>query len=447
MSIPKADINRLSSGELSYELLIRGLTDVGSVDQMRKTLRSLLKLESEGSPVEYPPYSILFNVDHTQLLLLCDEIESLLEDFDGFSRTDSDKISAKINFALRRFNKSNPQSNEDNVLKSRVLIRILNLKSDFERKIKRHERSLLNQSLGVPDLDLIDNSDDSSASDTDAEPIPSSVPLVSTSPHPKITVPISKWNVKFSGEPTGLSLSAFLIRIDELKQARGATDSDLYNSAIDLFEGKALIYFRAMKKSVNSWKSLVQAIRKEFQPPDFNDRLFDEIKSRTQGPQESMGMFVACLENMFDRLTIQVRPATRLKIMLNNVAPFYQTQLGLHKIQSTDELLEIGKMLEARKTAVESFRAPPRRSNRLLEPDLAYLDTAPVVSADVIQSPFHNTFSSKKNLTCFNCKKAGHLFRACSEAKNKFCFRCGLHGHTVKTCPNCFKPENSNRRY
>lgn len=36
MSPPKYEVNRLAAEELVYELAIRGLTDVGTVDVMRK---------------------------------------------------------------------------------------------------------------------------------------------------------------------------------------------------------------------------------------------------------------------------------------------------------------------------------------------------------------------------------------------------------------------------
>jgi hypothetical protein len=58
----------------------------------------------------------------------------------------------------------------------------------------------------------------------------------------------------------------------------------------------------------------------QFQPADYNDRLFDEIRRRTQGPDESIAMFAAVMDNMFDRVTVRVPEATRLKIILKNLA-------------------------------------------------------------------------------------------------------------------------------
>jgi hypothetical protein len=102
---------------------------------------------------------------------------------------------------------------------------------------------------------------------------------------------------------------------------------------------------------------LVALLRNQFQPADYNDRLFDEIHRRTQGPDESIAMFATVMDNMFDRVTVKVPEATCLKIIQKNLAPYYQNQLGL----SLDQLLEAGRVLEARKASVASYVQPMRR--------------------------------------------------------------------------------------
>jgi hypothetical protein len=119
---------------------------------------------------------------------------------------------------------------------------------------------------------------------------------------------------------------------------------------------------------------LVALLRNQFQPADYNDRLFEEIRRRTQGPDESIAMFAAVMDNMFDRVTVRVPEATRLKIILKNLAPYYQNQLGLSPITSRDQLLEASRLLEARKASVECYVQPTRRRGQIcLEPDLAYV--------------------------------------------------------------------------
>lgn len=101
--------------------------------------------------------------------------------------------------------------------------------------------------MGIPDLDLVNISN----SDTDSHN-----DIVHS---PKVRYkPVSKWNIKFSGEMKieNFSLSAFLERVEETRIARNVTEQDLFNSAIDLFSGKALIWYRSIRKTVRDWPAL-----------------------------------------------------------------------------------------------------------------------------------------------------------------------------------------------
>ncbi|KAK9688531.1 Retrotransposon gag protein [Popillia japonica] len=141
-----------------------------------------------------------------------------------------------------------------------------------------------------------------------------------------------RWNLKYSGDNSGLSLNAFLERVEELMLARNVTKEQVFRSAIDLFSSRALIWYRANRKALSDWDELVVALREEFQVPDYDERLFDEIRKRTQGPNESISMFVSVMTNLFSRLSIKIPESNRLKMMCKNLSPFYQSQLGLTDI-------------------------------------------------------------------------------------------------------------------
>lgn len=95
-------------------------------------------------------------------------------------------------------------------------------------------------------------------------------------------VPVCKWNLKFDGVCKELSVDAFLERVDKLRIARQVSKSDLFNSALDLLNGKPLIWFCAAKKKCQDWDTLTGLLKEEFQPPEYDDRPLDEIKRRTQ---------------------------------------------------------------------------------------------------------------------------------------------------------------------
>jgi hypothetical protein len=133
-------------------------------------------------------------------------------------------------------------------------VSLLNLHSTANSKARRRERSSLNQSASVVDVDLMEGSgDETSSTDDDVDvavgtpvaPRAASSPTVQRPP----AVPISNWNVKYSGDDRDMSLSAFLARVEELMVARHPTRQDIFDCAFDLFSGKALIWYRANRKN------------------------------------------------------------------------------------------------------------------------------------------------------------------------------------------------------
>jgi hypothetical protein len=440
----KFEVNRLASDELSYELEIRGIVGLATVAEMRKTLRNLLRLEKSPTPLTYPDHPYTFEEDVTAVAQKLDEIGGLVESFEGVRDATYAKIISKIAHALGRVNKSRATEAAEESRKSRLIVSLLNLHSTANSKARRRERSSLNQSAGVVDVDLMEGSgDETSSADDDVDgavgtpvtPRAASSPTVQRPP----SVPISKWNVKYSGDDRDMSLSAFLARVEELMVARHATKQDLFDCAIDLFSGKALIWYRANRKNATEWNSLVTLLRGQFQPADFNDRLFDEIRQRTQGSDETIGLYLAVIDGLFDRLTIKVAEPVRLKIILRNLSPFYQSQISVHPVRSRDELLGVGRVLEASKASVESFVPPVTRKNRkFLEPDLAYVSSGPSTAAIAsTDEPSSSAAPNRQNVTGCNCQKLGHIRSECPAPKKLLCYRCGKPDHTVRNCPNC----------
>ncbi|GLV46530.1 hypothetical protein CBL_20855, partial [Carabus blaptoides fortunei] len=99
----------------------------------------------------------------------------------------------------------------------------------------------------------------------------------------KSSFPVHKWNVKYDGE-SGLSI--FLERVDEHSSSRGITKQQLFASAVELFTGNALTWFRAKRNTFSTWKQLTTALRETFLPCDYEFNLWDEIRNRTQGSDE-----------------------------------------------------------------------------------------------------------------------------------------------------------------
>lgn len=438
----KFEINRLCKDDLAYELKIRGIDEVTTIESMRKSLRLLLKLEKNPSFV-LPKYPFKFEEDQTAIGKQITDIKTLLGTFADLKVSkDYKKIETKILHTIGRVNRSLAVSTEQRSIKSQFLVQLVTLQSDLQTKAKSFKiSSTMSSHVMEMSLHTFQNalSDvETSDTDSDREPV---TPFVKS-------VPVLKWDVKFSGDVRHMSVNSFLERVDELRVARNVSKQQLLCTAIDLFVGSALIWYRANRHSFNTWDELVDGLKLEFLPVGYEEKLLEEIKRRTQGPHEPIGIYLAVMSSLFNRLRVKFSEEARVHLLLRNISPFYQTQLGLVDVKSVAELLRLCRRLEERKESVEAY-VPPPRNRTAVEPDLAYFytDYSPAstyrqnehsasTSRFARQQSAHNVDVMQENpRSCWNCGRVGHLSSKCREPRKKHCFKCGKPNVTVYSCP------------
>ncbi|KAK9678909.1 Retrotransposon gag protein [Popillia japonica] len=246
------------------------------------------------------------------------------------------------------------------------------------------------------------------------------------------TVPVWKWNLKFSGTRNSLSVGAFLQRVDELSSARRIDEQQLFALALDLFEGNALKWYRGIRQTVHSWNDLVKKLKEDFLPADYEDKLLDEVRRRSQAPDETISVYLAIMSEFFSRFSAPLPETLQLRILMSNIAPFYQSHLGLMEVTSIEQLKNLCQKLEARRSSIATFTAPVKPDKHCLEPELAYLssESQETASAAIVTSP-------PDRRACFNCGRSGHLVDSCTEPKQLKCYRCGRSGFTSRNCPGC----------
>lgn len=428
------DINRLSRDELSYEVTVRGLS-VGTVAEMRKALRVAFNLEKLGQSLTVPTYPFSFEEDKAAVTQLIAEIEGLVETFEGNAHSKSfRKVETKTAHLMGRLDRCSAADEVQRTFKAEQLTKVLLLWDALNSKVV--------ESAAVTPVELsISQLAGSEGSVSDGEEVSGAHIATASAPQSFKSIPVYKWNISFSGDGKGLSVNAFLERVEELCVSRHVSKQELFLSAGDLFTGCALIWYRAVKHSVSDWPTLAKLMREEFLPPHSNEKLLDEIKRRTQSRDEPVAIYLSIMQSLFNRLTCPVPELYQVDIMRRNLLPFFQTQLALTDIGSVDQLRRHCRQLEATRSSVEAYVPPPRRSTSMLEPDLAYVGLEQGISKlDLADS------TPTGSVVCYNCNKPGHRAIGCGMPRKQFCFRCRKEGVTVKSCPNCRDSGNGQRR-
>ena len=316
-----------------------------------------------------------------------------------------------------------PETGEPNMVRDRArsLLDNVNLQNEIERL--RMQMTLLQTKL-------------SNQSNSQPTHITYSAPIVKSGE-------VHKWNLHFSGNKSE-SVFGFLESVKDKAQSRNVDDALLFKCASDLFTGSALVWFRSgLERGVfSTWSQLVVHLKRTFLPEDWEDILMDEIKCRRQGADESIEIYVACISKMFSRLTSPPSQLAQLKIMWKNLHLFYLERIELLSLNTIEDLLAKGRVIEYARQVTESRRNAESKPN-LIDPDLAYKGISksrkPDPKVAVVETSKEDPKSGKMSM-CWNCRKlSSHMGRDCPEVRSKYCYKCGHQGVTTKECPKCSK--------
>lgn len=223
-----------------------------------------------------------------------------------------------------------------------------------------------------------------------------------------------------------------------MRISRNVSLNELFDSAIELFDGAALTWYRSIKNSVYSWPHVVQCLREEFEPIDYDLELRREIQNRTQGDDETVGHYFACMINLFNRLRNVMPEAEKLQILRHNISPYFIQALGLAEARSIPELLNICKRLEYNRSLAEKHQAPRTDSYlNFLEPDLAYhREQTKYERFRVGQQRSRTRDINTAEVKCWNCKEVGHRYTTCTKERlSSFSLLCGNRDHNRRDCP------------
>lgn len=320
-------------------------------------------------------------------------------------------------------------------------------------------------------------------------------PFTARSAPPRHKFQMHGWKLEFSGDSEcKLSLSEFLERVEWKKRENAMSDLDLLSGAHNLFSGAALNWYKANRTGWTRFQDLRDDLIRHFRTADYEDRIWEQLRLRSQAKDERLNLYVCDMMTLFDLLEVPPLEAERLKFIKARLNPFsWQHIRDLPAVASIKDLISEGLRLEVVKSRIDNYR-PPTAPDNPIEPSLApkghkqaqkvaaHLSAvgpqrkrgAPVdgvasVNArggDVVMdgggaqavgfdggSNFvpgaatpNKAFVRKpdEQRVCWNCDRQGHIFRFCPVKRaNVFCWTCGKKGVTKFGCTEfCQRSKN-----
>lgn len=430
-------LGQLRKAETFHELLVRGVEvsySHSTLREMREKLATVI-----ATPEEEWVDKVKNTVDEELALAgaLMEDAANQVEACEGETRgASSEKTRALLSHLNRRLSRLMLLAGSD--AKAKVTEALKELKELVTRFRQAGEGSVFDAS-SVCTKSRRDKSQDRSKSDRDDSEEEAEKPK-SSSKSASARLDVHKWGIKFAGQE-GSSVITFITEVEEKAGWKGVELNSLLVAASEFFEGSAKIWYRSVKREVDSWEELKRALRKEYLPLDYYDHLWDELRARKQGPNEGMGAYVACMLGLFERLELgeAVEEEQKLTLIKKNLHPSYLQKLALVPVRSIRELKEYGKHLELAMARADAYEGKGGK-NRLVEPEFACPKGSrgkPVVNA-VETPPASVKAAAKKPTLCWNCRAEGHRFSKCDkEVTSKFCFRCGNPGETTVSCKRC----------
>lgn len=467
------EVNYLLVDELDFELKIRGIEPTGRADDKRRDLRRLIGVERMNTSYTYPSVDLDDNDQHRICTAKIHELRGKSQRNITLSSNEHKSMTTRITHLTNRINLiKNKDIKSELTMLVAILLEEINQK---QAKVTGDNPIIEHPSVSFASLDplptetavTIGSTAPVSNAITTSNPFsdsligppamasthsrasfvfPESTPLMypySAQPYPSSsmmfasnqglpkTFQISRWGIKFNGSS---AVNQFIESIEEMAVARQVSHEILFKQAAELFTDQALVWFRFVKNSLTSWTELTSRLRSAFLPADFDLRLMDEIRQRTQGNGERAEIYIAVMENLFSRLTTIPDEKTRLALIRRNLQPHFQTALAYPTPVSFDELISRCKLVEDTHASVAQFKLPPSRSHNLLEPDLAFSRTNSAVHATETRLA-----RPKRTRTCWNCGDGSHISPSCPKPQTRHCFGCGKKNATKLTCPNCSK--------
>lgn len=247
--------------------------------------------------------------------------------------------------------------------------------------------------------------------------------------------PMIKWNLKFSGNSSGISVNDFVFRVETLKQKQNLTWSHVCaNFHILLADRADEWYWIYLKRQGSSCVDLKSALIKEFRHRDTD---FETLKVMMDFKQEnnSFDQYIFRIMKLNEQMIQPLEHGKLLEIVRGNLN-FRLWQLSFSaRIGTFDELKEFCRNAERQLSSRQVVR------RQVHEIEMSEQDESNLVEEMSMQ-----VSNGRKMLSCWNCDQKGHSYFDCQNPQRRlFCYKCGQKDVTSPNCGKCKPHLNSQR--
>lgn len=286
---------------------------------------------------------------------------------------------------------------------------------------------------------------------------------------------IEKWGIHFSGEINTKSLTAseFVRQVSILANANRVTDEELLRQAYIFFVGEARKWYFTYCEDFYDWNDLVRHLMIDFENPNKDKAIEDEMRERKQKPFERFSAYLADMERLSKSLTYRMNEQRKYRLIFDNTKHSYRRRLATVRppIRTVSELAEYCYEFDALEPSL--YATNPQRShnqgihqinlddqeddlemeeqeinaigsnqkfgirNRNQKSKFVKNNATNTVDTDASQEIGKDGCNAE--MQCWNCNISGHIAKNCEQPRKIYCYACGEPNFTTRSCPKQHK--------
>lgn len=269
-------------------------------------------------------------------------------------------------------------------------------------------------------------------------------------PHQTCNI-LEKWP-KFAGDTNPVPVVDFLRQINLLCRSYQISKEELKTHAHLLFKEDAYAWYTAYEPKFDSWDTLLNYLRMRYDNPNRDRFIKEELRNRKQRPNELFSAFLTDIETLSQRMIKRISEEEKFEIVLENMKMSYKRRLALENIGSLEHLAQLCYRFDALESNLYhprgTMKTPAVNEVLLEEADGIYaeeaIDELEIAAIQARRTVINNSKESstrkmegtdRPKPVCWNCQKAGHLWKDCDQKKAIFCHICGHPDTTAFKCP------------